>query len=287
MFSKKMTKKSTKNSLAKVKEFIEDADAILIGIGAGMSAAAGLQYFGPRFEKHFADFKDKYGITDMYSGGFYPFQTKEEYWAWWSRHVYINRYKPKALKPYLDLLKLVKDKNYFVLTTNVDHQTQKAGYDKERLFYTQGDYGLFQCSVPCHNETYDNEAIIKKMVEQQKDMKIPTELIPKCPKCGADMTMNLRIDNRFVEDEGWHKAQARYEKFLAENEQKKIVYLELGVGMNTPGIIKYPFLQMTSQNPQAEFITFNAQRFEYPVQLEPQIIQIVGDIAENLSELVN
>ncbi|WP_257576600.1 hypothetical protein [Ligilactobacillus apodemi] len=162
-----------------------------------------------------------------------------------------------------------------------------SGFDKERLFYTQGDYGLFQCSVPCHNETYDNEAIIKKMVEQQKDMKIPTELIPKCPKCGADMTMNLRIDNRFVEDEGWHKAQARYEKFLAENEQKKIVYLELGVGMNTPGIIKYPFLQMTSQNPQAEFITFNAQRFEYPVQLEPQIIQIVGDIAENLSELVN
>ena len=287
MFSKKMTKKSTKNSLAEVKEFIEDADAILIGIGAGMSAAAGLQYFGPRFEKHFADFKDKYGITDMYSGGFYPFQTKEEYWAWWSRHVYINRYKPKVLKLYLDLLKLVKDKNYFVLTTNVDHQTQKAGFDKERLFYTQGDYGLFQCSVPCHNETYDNEAIIKKMVEQQKDMKIPTELIPKCPKCGADMTMNLRIDNRFVEDEGWHKAQARYEKFLAENEQKKIVYLELGVGMNTPGIIKYPFLQMTSQNPQAEFITFNVQRFEYPVQLEPQIIQIVDDITENLSELVN
>ena len=141
---------------------------------------------------------------------------------------------------------------------------------KKDCSITQGDYGLFQCSVPCHNETYDNEAIIKKMVEQQKDMKIPTELIPKCPKCGADMTMNLRIDNRFVEDEGWHKAQARYEKFLAENEQKKIVYLELGVGMNTPGIIKYPFLQMTSQNPQAEFITFNVQRFEYPVQLEPK-----------------
>lgn len=286
MFLKKVIKRSTKNSLSRVNEALADADAILIGIGAGMSAAAGLEYFGPRFEKYFADFKDKYGIADMYSGGFYPFKTKEEYWAWWSRHVYINRYLPKALQPYLDLLKLVNDKNYFILTTNVDHQIQKAGFDKTRLFYTQGDYGLFQCSVPCHAKTYNNETIIKKMVEQQSNMRIPTELIPKCPRCGENMTMNLRIDDRFVENEGWHKAQARYEKFLAENAKKNIVYLELGVGMNTPGIIKYPFLQMTNQNPKAEFISFNAQRFEYPEQLEPQIIQVVGDIAEELHELV-
>ena len=205
MFSKIKTMKFTENylnNLKRLKEEFNTADAILIGAGAGLSASAGFDYIGERFEKYFSDFKEKYGITDMYSGGFYDFDTLEEYWAWWSRHILINRYDCEVGKPYKDLFSIVKDKNYFVLTTNVDHQFQRAGFDKKRLFYTQGDYGLFQCSNGCHNKTYDNEEIIRKMVAQQKDMKIPTELIPRCPKCNKPMTMNLRCDDLFVQDEG-------------------------------------------------------------------------------------
>ena len=210
-----------------------------------------LYHSGERFFKHFSDFAEKYGITDMYSGGFYPFPDKETFWAWWSRHIYFNRYI-KAPNPVYDyLINLVKDKNYFVLTTNVDHQFQLAGFDKERLFYTQGDYGLFQCSVPCHNKTYDNYDTVVSMIEQQEDIKVPTELIPRCPVCGKPMTMNLRSDDKFVEDEGWHKAAERYSSFIAENKDKSIVYLELGVGGNTPVIIKYPFWQLTAQNKNA------------------------------------
>ena len=210
-----------------------------------------LYHSGERFFKHFSDFAEKYGITDMYSGGFYPFPDKETCWAWWSRHIYFNRYIKAPNPVYDDLINLVKDKNYFVLTTNVDHQFQLAGFDKERLFYTQGDYGLFQCSVPCHNKTYDNYDTVVSMIEQQEDIKVPTELIPRCPVCGKPMTMNLRSDDKFVEDEGWHKAAERYSSFIAENKDKSIVYLELGVGGNTPVIIKYPFWQLTAQNKNA------------------------------------
>lgn len=204
MFSKIKTMKFTENylnNLEKSKEEFNTADAILIGAGAGLSASAEFDYSGERFEKYFSDFKEKYGITNMYSGGFYDFDTLEEYWAWWSRHILINRYDCEVGKPYKDLFSIVKDKNYFVLTTNVDHQFQRAGFDKKRLFYTQGDYGLFQCSNGCHNKTYNNEEIVRKMVAQQKDMKIPTELIPRCPKCNKPMTMNLRCDDLFVQDE--------------------------------------------------------------------------------------
>lgn len=287
MFSKIKTMKSTENylnNLKKLKEEFNTADAILIGAGAGLSASAGFDYIGERFEKYFSDFKEKYGITDMYSGGFYDFDTLEEYWAWWSRHILINRYDCEVGKPYKDLFSIVKDKNYFVLTTNVDHQFQRAGFDKKRLFYTQGDYGLFQCSNGCHNKTYDNEEIIRKMVALQKDMKIPTELIPRCPKCNKPMTMNLRCDDLFVQDEGWYLAYNRYQDFIRRNENSHILYLELGVGMNTPGIIKYPFWQMTAKNKNAVYCSVNSELSYVPTEIQNQSVVIKNDIAKVLEE---
>ena len=204
----------TKDYLTKILEKIENSVAILVGIGAGMSTSAGFEYSGERFEKYFSDFKEKYGINDIYEGGFYPFSSLEEYWAWWSRHIYFNRYDVSVGKPYSDLLKILKDKNYFILTTNVDHQIQMAGFEKMRLFYTQGDYGLWQCSVPCHNKTYDNENEVRKMIELQRDMKIPSNLIPYCPVCKKPMAMNLRSDDSFVQDDGWYEAQNRYNDFI-------------------------------------------------------------------------
>lgn len=237
---RKITKYTTDFSaeIERLKNEIETADAILIGAGAGLSTAAGFTYSGERFEKYFSDFIEKYNVRDMYSGGFYPFESLEEHWAYWSRYIYINRYMDVDNGVYKRLFELVKDKDYFVLTTNVDHQFQKAGFDKHRLFYTQGDYGLFQCSEPCCQETYDNEECVKDMLEFQEDMRVPTELIPRCPKCGKPMTMNLRSDNTFVQDEGWYRAADRYAEFLRRHENLHILFLELGVGYNTPAIIK-------------------------------------------------
>lgn len=274
------------NKIERLKKEIDTADAILIGAGAGMSASAGHTYEGERFLKYFSDFHDKYGIRDMYSGGFYPFNTLEEYWAWWSRHIYYNRYADKPGKPYYDLLELVKDKNYFVLTTNVDHQFQLAGFDKERLFYTQGDYGLWQCSVPCHQSTYDNEAVVREMVERQVKMRIPTGLIPRCPKCGKPMTMNLRADDTFVQDAGWYAAAERYQKFMQDYGGKHILYLELGVGGNTPVIIKYPFWRYTIQNPKAVYACLNLGETYAPGQLAERSICIDGDIKEILEKIL-
>lgn len=283
MFSKIKTMKFTEsylNNLKKLKEEFNTADAILIGAGAGLSSSAGFDYSGERFEKYFSDFKEKYGITDMYSGGFYDFNTLEEYWAWWSRHILINRYDCDVGKPYKDLFSIVKDKNYFVLTTNVDHQFQRAGFDKKRLFYTQGDYGLFQCSNGCHNKTYNNEELIRKMVAQQKNMKIPTELIPRCPKCNKPMTMNLRCDDSFVQDESWYLACNRYQDFIRKNGNSHILYLELGVGMNTPGIIKYPFWQMTAKNKNAVYCSINSELSYVPNEIQNQSVVIKNDIAK-------
>lgn len=271
--------------IAKLNQLIQDADAVVIGAGSGLSTAAGLTYSGERFFKYFADFHAKYGISDMYSGGFYPFKTLEEYWAWWSRHIYCNRYIEPPKPVYNQLLELVKDKDYFVITTNVDHCFQRAGFDKSRLFYTQGDYGLFQCSVPCHNKTYDNQDAVLRMVAEQKDMKIPSELIPRCPVCGKPMTVNLRCDDTFVEDEGWHKALAGYEAFLQNHEGKKVLFLELGVGMNTPVIIKYPFWQMTLKNKNSFYVCINAQDAYVPDEIAPRSLCIEGDIASVLARL--
>lgn len=270
---------------------IADAQAILVGLGAGMSAAAGHTYSGRRFTENFGDFADKYGIQDMYSGGFYPFPTPEEFWAWWSRQIYLNRYSGGPGDAYLDLAQILKGRNYFILTTNVDHLVQRAGLDKKRLFYTQGDFGLFQCSVPCRQETYDNKEVVEKMVREQKDMRIPSELIPYCPHCGAPMTTNLRIDDRFVQDKGWHEAAARYEKFVAENQTSRMLYLEIGVGANTPGIIKYNFWQQTLANPDAFYITINQDDARFPQDLAGRAVgfqvdaaAFLGGIAMDLGE---
>ena len=265
---------------------IKECEAIIIGAGSGLSSAAGLTYSGERFNKYFSDFINKYHLTDMYSAGFYPYESLEEYWAYWSRHIYYNRYIDAPKDTYQKLLQLVKDKDYFVLTTNVDHQFQKAGFDKQRLFYTQGDYGLWQCSKPCHQKTYDNKEIVEKMLLQQKDLKIPSSLIPYCPKCGAFMTMNLRCDQTFVQDEGWYQGQFIYNDFINKHRDLKIIYLELGVGQNTPVIIKYPFWNYTNSNKKATYVCINYGESFCPDEIKKQAILINGDIDQVINDLL-
>lgn len=285
MFSKMQTSKfsqSSREQIELLKQALTLADAVIIGAGSGLSTAAGLTYSGERFQTHFADFIAKYHLTDMYTAGFYPYKTPEEQWAYWSRHIWLNRYVPAPKPVYTELLKLVQDKEYFVLTTNVDHQFQKAGFDKGRLFYTQGDYGLFQCSAPCCQKTYDNREIVRQMVERQRDLRIPAELVPHCPVCGRPMAMNLRADDTFVEDAGWHDAQRRYHAFLQQHAGGRVVYLELGVGYNTPGIIKIPFWQMTRKNPDARLFSVNPEISSVPEEIAPQTVCIVSDIGQVL-----
>ena len=294
------TGKGTKEEqLRRLKEAMASFDAILIGAGSGLSTSAGLTYSGERFRKYFFDFAEKYGISDIYSGGFYPFPDEETRWAWWARHVYFNRYitAPKPMYPLL--LSLVKDKDYFVLTTNVDHQFQLAGFDKKRLFYTQGDYGLFQSVDPSNRKTYDNEAWVMRAMEAQGFvrneegvfevpadgkilMRIPSSLIPGCPDDNSPVTMNLRSDDSFVEDEGWNLAAKRYDEYLDAHEHGRILYLELGVGGNTPVIIKFPFWRMTMENPEALYACLNYGEAYCPRQIEDQAICIDDDIGETL-----
>ncbi|MDO4340290.1 MAG: Sir2 silent information regulator family NAD-dependent deacetylase [Eubacteriales bacterium] len=289
MFSKIWTKKSTESCSQQIERLqteFQQADAVLIGAGSGLSASAGFTYSGERFQEYFGDFAEKYGIRDMYSGGFYPYSSLEEYWAWWSRHIYYNRYVDIPKPVYQKLLEIVKDKDYFVLTTNVDHCFQKAGFDKKRLFYTQGDYGLWQCSEPCHEKTYDNEEPVLQMLKEQRDMRIPSELVPRCPVCGKPMTMNLRCDNTFVQDEGWYAAQDRYSDFLRRHKGMKVLYLELGVGANTPVIIKYPFWKMTAENPKASYVCINYQEAYAPREIWSSAFCIENDIGKVLNEVV-
>lgn len=275
----------TMNGVEKLRDVLAQADAVVIGAGAGLSTSAGFVYSGERFQKYFHDFAEKYHFTDMYSGGFYPYDTLEEHWAYWSRYIWLNRYTPAPKPVYDDLLALVKDKDYFVLTTNVDHQFQKAGFDKRRLFYTQGDYGLFQCSEPCCQKTYDNEEIVRQMVEQQRDMRVPSDLVPHCPHCGKPMSMNLRADATFVEDDGWHAAAARYSEFLRRHENCKTLFLELGTGYNTPTIVKYSFWRMTHQWPDATYACINLGEAYAPREIEKKAICINADIGETLQKL--
>lgn len=289
------------DKISHLKQELGTADAVVVGAGAGLSTSAGFTYTGARFHKYFGDFIEKYGFHDMYSGGFYPFDSLEEHWAYWSRYIYINRYMDAPKPVYRELLQLVQKKDYFALTTNVDHQFQKAGFDKDRLFYTQGDYGLWQCSKPCHQKTYDNEAAIRKMAEAQGfkitgqgltipdgvslAMTVPAELVPHCPVCGAPMSMNLRADDTFVEDDGWHEAAGRYEEFLHCHTGTHILYLELGVGGNTPVIIKYPFWRMTYQNPRAVYACVNLSEAYCPKEIQKRAICIEGDIGTVLNSL--
>ena len=305
MFLKKKMKESTgdySDKITELKEKISEADAVVIGAGSGLSTSAGFVYSGERFKQYFSDFEEKYDFHDMYSGGFYYYDTLEEYWAYWSRYIYINRYIDAPKPVYDRLLELVKDKDYFVITTNVDHCFQKARFDKKRLFYTQGDYGLFQCSNPCCQETYDNEEAVRKMVlaqgceiaadgslivSQKKKLlsTIPSELIPVCSHCGRPLTMNLRSDATFVEDEGWHRTAERYENFLRTRNNMKILFLELGVGYNTPGIIKYPFWQMTARNPKSMYACLNYDEAFAPDEIRKRSVCISGDIGEILFQL--
>lgn len=276
----------TESMIERLREAITESERIIIGAGAGLSTSAGLTYDGERFRDYFSDFEEKYHFHDMYSGGFYPYDTPEERWAFWSRNVLVNRYCDIPKPVYDDLLKIVRDKNYFVITTNVDHCFQRSGFDKSRLFYTQGDYGLFQCSLPCHMKTYDNEDIISKMVVLQEDLKIPSELIPHCPVCGREMSMNLRSDDSFVEDEGWQKAAERYMKFLNESENQRTLFLELGVGRNTPVIIKYPFWRMTLERRNSIYACVNFGEASCPKEISERSICINHDIGEVLKELI-
>ncbi|WP_418846011.1 SIR2 family NAD-dependent protein deacylase [Parafannyhessea umbonata] len=267
----------------RIADAIRDADAVLVGAGAGLSTAAGFAYAGKRFDDNFAGFRDAYGIRDMYSGGFYPFPDEESLWAWWSRSILLNRYDCPVGQPYLDLLHMLRGREYFVLTTNVDHQFQRAGIDHDRLFYTQGDYGLFQCSRPCHQATYDNEELVRQMAERQSDLRVPSELVPHCPRCGAPMSLNLRCDDTFVEDEGWHAAAKRYDDFLREHRHDRIVLLEVGVGGNTPGIIKHPFWRMAAQNCHATYVQLNRGEVLAPAELGEKSVILDCDAAEALA----
>lgn len=286
MFLKKKTTNYTKNcsnnvnEIEKLNAMISEAEAIVIGAGAGLSASAGLTYDGDRFNKLFPDFIEKYDLKDMYSSAFYLFETIEEFWAYFSKHIYYNRYESEVNSCYYNLLKLIENKNYFVITTNADHLFIKSGFDKERLFYTQGDYGLLQCSTPCHKKTYDNKDIIYKMVEEQRNFKIPLELVPKCPICGEIMDVNLRKDGNFVEDCGWNKALERYQSFLNDNINKNILFLELGIGYNTPAIIKYPFWRMTHQNENANYVCINSEKIDCPSEINNKSLCIKHDINE-------
>lgn len=288
MYSKRAIITSTRpfsQQIERLKAALSAAEAVVVGAGAGLSTSAGFTYSGERFGQYFADFMGRYGFRDMYSGGFYPYDTPEEYWAYWSRYIFINRYIDPPRPVYQTLLGLIRDKDYFVLTTNVDHCFQKAGFCKERLFYTQGDYGLFQCSEPCCQKTWDNEALIRQMVKRQQGMRVPAELVPHCPNCGRLLTMNLRADDRFVEDEGWHTAAGRYAGFLRRCEGRAVLFLELGVGGNTPVIIKYPFWQMTAQNPRAVYACINLGEAGCPQEIEGRSICLDADIGRALESL--
>lgn len=295
--------RDTPNGIDRLRAAIKDADTIIVGAGAGLSTSAGFVYTGERFDRYFKDFADAYHFTDMYSGGFVMMQYAPEIsWAYWARYVYINRYTKTPKPVYEDLLELIKDKDYFVITTNVDHCFQKAGYDKRRLFYTQGDYGLWQCSKPCHYKTYDNEETIVKMVLAQRyridedgsllppengipKMTVPSDLIPHCPVCGEPMSMNLRADDTFVQDEGWYAASERYSEFLRRHKNRKALFLDAGCGFNTPTIFKVPYWQMTEEWPDAMYACLNYGQAFAPDEIKDKSICINGDIGEILAKL--
>lgn len=274
-----------KARLQKAKEAVENADSILIGGGAGLSDAAGLHYTGKRFTENFADFIEKYGLTDLYTSSFYPFETQEERWAYWAKHIFVNRYDEPAAELYKNLLRLVQDKEYFVITTNVEYQFIKAGFPAEKVFMVQGDYGYFQCDKGCHNSIYENEEEVGEMIANTKDCKIPASLVPKCPVCSGEMDVHLRHNNCFVQAESWYEAESRYLHFIKSTEGKNVVYMELGVGFNTPGIIRIPFEQLTYQNKNATLIRVNRDYPQGAKENTGHTIAFTEDMARLIQEL--
>lgn len=275
----------SKNEIKRIAKYIKNADAIVIGAGSGLSTSAGLLYSGKRFEDNFSEYIKRYGMSDMYSAGFYPFKAQEEKWAYWSKHIYMNRYDFGIGEVYKVLFDIVKEKDYFVITTNVDHQFYKAGFPEERIFATQGDYGLIQCSRGCHKKLYDNEELVYKMINEQQDCKIPTNLVPKCPMCGQNMEVNLRCDNFFVEDSKWHESYNNYQNFLINNGNLNILFIELGVGMNTPSIIKYPFWRLTNSLEKAKYICINLNEAYAPNEIKNKSICINEDITDVIKKI--
>lgn len=274
--------------ILEVKNLINKADYILIGAGAGLSTAAGLDYSGKRFEDNFGEFIEKYDFTDMYTAGFYDFNTEEEKWAFWAKHMYLNDIGIGATKLYKDVLNLVKDKKYFVITTNVDDQFYKAGFDKEKVFAMQGSLKYIQCSKACHNKLYDATDLVKEMINKTKDCKIPTELVPVCPVCGEKMEVNVRIDANFVQDENWYKQDKRYGEFLDKSQDKNLLLLEIGVGFNTPGIIRFPFEQMVYNNVNTHLVRINKDYAFASKEIEDKTILFNEDtnkIVEDLKEI--
>ena len=269
----------------KIKEIIKNTDYILIGAGAGLSTSAGIEYTGKRFKENFAEFIKKYHVTDMYTSGFYDFKTEEEKWAYWAKHMYINDIGMQATKLYKDILNLVKNKKYFVITTNVDDQFYKAGFDKERIFATQGSYRYIQCSKACHNKIYDATDLVKEMIEKTSNCKIPTNLVPVCPICGEKMETHLRKDSYFVQNENWYNQNEKYNEFLNNNKNKKVLLFELGVGFNTPGIIRFPFEQMTYQNDNWSLIRINKDNCECFLDIKKKSICVEKDIKEIINLL--
>ena len=273
-------------TLNKIKKLIDESDYILIGAGAGLSTSAGIEYDGKRFYDNFEDFIEKYHFTDMYTSGFYDFKTEEEKWAYWARHMYVNDIGMEATKLYKDILKLVKNKKYFVITTNVDEQFYKAGFDKEKVFATQGSYRYIQCKNACHNKLYDATNLFKEMLKETKDCKIPTELVPKCPVCGEKMEVNLRVDANFVQDDNWYKQDKKYGEVLDNAKDKKTLLLEFGIGFNTPGIIRFPFEQMTYKNKNWYLVRFNKDNCDTFLNIENRTIKVYNDIKDVICEIL-
>ncbi len=268
----------------KMKQLLKEADCILIGAGSGLSTAAGLKYSGENFQKNYKEFMQKYHFEDLYSASFYEFKTQEEKWAFFSKMILLNRYN-KPLTLYKELYDIVKDKNYFVITTNVDGQFEISGFDKEKIFAVQGDYKYLQCENACHNKLYDNSEIVKKWTANMKECKIPSEIVMKCPVCGGNMDMNLRKDDKFVQDENWYKQLKAYKDFLKEMKNKNVVLLEIGVGFNTPGIIRFPFEKMTMENSKTRLIRINKDYLKCFLDIEDKTITFNEEVKQILDDL--
>lgn len=274
------------NALERVSAFLEKADAVLIGGGAGLSAAAGIEYAGEGFRRAFADYIARYGFTDLYSSGFYAFPTEAERWARWARHVDYAALKPPAMPLYVQLLQLVREKEYFVITTNVDAQFEKAGFAPERLFAVQGDYREMQCARACHQKVYSNLDAVKRILETTHDLTIPESCVPRCPVCGGKMEMHLRVDEYFIEDEAWHRAARRYEKFLSDYGKKKLLLLEMGVGFNTPTIIRYPFEEITFLNPAALLVRMNQEDLSPKLPIRGRTVNLTEPMPAVVEQLL-